>query len=70
MPGRSADSPAFPPPPPPPLPHRQAIHAVETLLQAGGGALPVNVKVLFEGQEEIGSPQLEVRRARDLRDGT
>ena len=31
--------------------------AVEALLQTTG-ALPVNVKCLFEGQEEIGSPQL------------
>src|SRR5437667_4958767 len=33
------------------------ILAVEALLQADG-ALPVNVKFFFEGQEEIGSPQL------------
>lgn len=33
------------------------ILALEALLGAEG-ALPVNVKVLFEGQEEIGSPQL------------
>ena len=33
------------------------IIAVEALLQADG-TLPVNVKFLFEGQEEIGSPQL------------
>lgn len=33
------------------------ILAVEAMLQ-DGGALPVNVKMLFEGQEEIGSPQL------------
>jgi acetylornithine deacetylase/succinyl-diaminopimelate desuccinylase-like protein len=33
------------------------ILAVEALLQSDG-ALPVNVKFLFEGQEEIGSPQL------------
>ncbi|MCX5907748.1 MAG: dipeptidase [Deltaproteobacteria bacterium] len=31
--------------------------AVEALLQTGG-KLPVNLKFLFEGQEEIGSPQL------------
>jgi acetylornithine deacetylase/succinyl-diaminopimelate desuccinylase-like protein len=31
--------------------------AVEALLQTAG-ALPVNLKCLFEGQEEIGSPQL------------
>jgi acetylornithine deacetylase/succinyl-diaminopimelate desuccinylase-like protein len=33
------------------------ILAVEALLKAGG-RLPVNVRFLFEGQEEIGSPQL------------
>lgn len=33
------------------------ILALEALLQADG-ALPVNVKCFFEGQEEIGSPQL------------
>jgi acetylornithine deacetylase/succinyl-diaminopimelate desuccinylase-like protein len=33
------------------------ILAVEALLK-GKGSLPVNVKFLFEGQEEIGSPQL------------
>lgn len=33
------------------------IIALEALLKAGG-SLPVNVKVFFEGQEEIGSPDL------------
>ena len=33
------------------------ILALEAMLQAEG-ALPVNVKLLFEGQEEIGSPEL------------
>lgn len=31
--------------------------ALEALLRTGG-ALPINVKVFFEGQEEIGSPQI------------
>jgi acetylornithine deacetylase/succinyl-diaminopimelate desuccinylase-like protein len=34
-----------------------AIAAIEALLQTEG-ALPINLKFLFEGQEEIGSPQL------------
>ena len=43
------------------------IVAVEALLRTGG-ALPVNVKFLLEGQEEIGSPQLGqfVRSHREL----
>eukprot|EP00879_Flechtneria_rotunda_P000736 GHRR01000856.1.p1 GENE.GHRR01000856.1~~GHRR01000856.1.p1 ORF type:complete len:497 (+),score=111.37 GHRR01000856.1:1888-3378(+) len=36
----------------------QAIHAVEAYL-ATSKALPVNIKFLLEGQEEIGSPNLE-----------
>jgi acetylornithine deacetylase/succinyl-diaminopimelate desuccinylase-like protein len=42
------------------------IQAAEALLAAEGG-LPVNVKFFFEGQEEIGSPQLKefVERNRD-----
>ena len=43
------------------------ILAAEALL-ATRGALPLNVKFLFEGQEEIGSPQLSafIREHRDL----
>ena len=42
------------------------VAAVEALL--AGGGLPLNVKFLFEGQEEIGSPQLPefLARHRDL----
>ncbi|KIZ07281.1 Cytosolic non-specific dipeptidase [Monoraphidium neglectum] len=35
-----------------------AVHAVESYLQSSEGSLPVNVKFLLEGQEEIGSPDL------------
>ena len=35
-----------------------AIQGVETIATALGGAPPVNVKFLFEGEEEIGSPNL------------
>jgi acetylornithine deacetylase/succinyl-diaminopimelate desuccinylase-like protein len=43
------------------------ILAVEALLKSAG-ALPVNVKFFFEGQEEIGSPQIPdfVAANRDL----
>jgi acetylornithine deacetylase/succinyl-diaminopimelate desuccinylase-like protein len=43
------------------------IIAVEAILQSDG-SLPVNVKFLFEGQEEIGSPQLAkfLKNNRDL----
>lgn len=34
----------------------QPIQAVEALLATSGGKLPVNVKILLEGQEEVGSP--------------
>src|SRR5687767_12087655 len=34
------------------------IKAVESML-SNGGSLPVNLKMIFEGEEEIGSPNLE-----------
>ncbi len=33
--------------------------AYESLFQAGGGKLPINVRVLFEGEEEVGGESIE-----------
>ncbi len=44
-----------------------AIHGVEASARANGGSPPINVKFIFEGEEEIGSPSLTgiVRAHRD-----
>jgi acetylornithine deacetylase/succinyl-diaminopimelate desuccinylase-like protein len=36
-----------------------ALQGLQAVSAAAGGAFPVNLKFLLEGQEEIGSPQLE-----------
>ena len=33
--------------------------AFESLFKAGGGKLPINVRVLFEGEEEVGGESIE-----------
>jgi acetylornithine deacetylase/succinyl-diaminopimelate desuccinylase-like protein len=34
------------------------VKALEALMQSGGGKLPINVKVLFEGEEEVGGESI------------
>ncbi len=43
------------------------VKAFESLFQAGGGTLPINVKILFEGEEEVGGESIEayVRQHKD-----
>ena len=35
------------------------VKAFESLFKSGGGELPINVRVLFEGEEEVGGEAIE-----------
>src|SRR6185437_5381439 len=45
------------------------VKAYESLFKAGGGKLPINVRVLFEGEEEVGGEAIEEYVKKHAKDG-
>ena len=45
------------------------VKAYESLFKAGGGKLPINVRVLFEGEEEVGGEAIEEYVKKNAKNG-